>query len=62
LAAAGPYVAGPAFTIGDIPIGLVVHRWFSMTFERPDYPHVAGYYGLLSERPAYMRYVRNGMP
>ena len=58
----GPYVIGTAFTIGDIPIGLVVNRWFSMTFERPDYPHVARYYERLSERPAYLRYVRNGMP
>ena len=57
-----PYAIRTTFTIGDIPIGLVVNRWFSMTFERPDYPHVARYYERLSERPAYLRYVRNGMP
>ena len=46
-------MTGADFTIGDIPIGLVVNRWFSMKFERPEYPAVARYYERLSERPAY---------
>ncbi len=62
LAAAGPYMVGAAFTIADIPIGLVVNRWFSLTFEKPLYPAVAAYYERLSERPAYRRHVRNGLP
>jgi glutathione S-transferase len=63
LASAGPYITGDAFTIGDIPIGLVVNRWFCFNnFEKPDYPAVARYYERLSTRPAYMRHVRNGLP
>jgi glutathione S-transferase len=62
LRTSGPYITGGAFTIGDIPIGLVVNRWFCLNFERPDYPFVAGYYELLSARPAYMQHVRNGLP
>src|SRR5262249_40912089 len=58
----GPYVTGTAFTVGDIPIGLVVNRWFSLNFERPHYPAVARYFDHLSMRPAYMRHVRNGLP
>lgn len=58
----GPYITGSDFTIGDIPIGLVVNRWFCLNFERPEYPAVARYYELLSERPAYMQHVRNGLP
>jgi glutathione S-transferase len=58
----GPYITGEAFTIGDIPIGLVVNRWFSLNFERPTFAAVARYYELLSTRPAYMRHVRNGLP
>lgn len=59
----GPYITGDAFTIGDIPIGLVVNRWFCLTnFEKPEYPSVARYYEQLSTRPAYMRHVRNGLP
>jgi len=61
-AAGGPYVTGNAFTIADIPIGLVVNRWFNLKFDRPDYPTVARYYDLLTERPAYRSHVRNGMP
>jgi glutathione S-transferase len=62
LASSGPYVTGTTFTVGDIPIGLVVNRWFSLNFERPHYPAVARYFDHLSTRPAYMRHVRNGLP
>jgi glutathione S-transferase len=58
----GPYITGDTFTIGDVPIGLVVNRWFCMKFERPEYPSVARYYEQLSTHPAYMRHVRNGLP
>lgn len=61
-ATGGPYVAGKDFTVGDIPIGLVVNRWFHLNFDRPDYPAVARYYETLSRRPAYMKHVRNGLP
>jgi glutathione S-transferase len=62
LATSGPFVTGDAFTVGDIPIGLVVNRWFSLNFERPHYAAVAAYYDRLGERPAYRRHVRNGLP
>ena len=62
LSRAGPYIVGDTFTIGDIPIGLIVNRWFCLNFERPEYPAVAAYYDLLGERPAYRRHVRNGLP
>lgn len=63
LADDGPYVAGGAFTVADIPVGLVVNRWFMLDgIERPAFDAVARYYELLSERPAYLRYGRNGLP
>jgi glutathione S-transferase len=37
----GPYMTGENFTLADIPIGLIVNRWFHLAFERPDYPSVA---------------------
>ena len=61
LAASGPYITGAAFTVGEIPIGLVGVR-FGLNFERPHYPAVAQYFDHLSARPAYMRHVRNGLP
>ena len=33
-----------------------------LNFERPEYKAVAAYYDRLSERPAYRRHVRNGLP
>lgn len=63
LSARGPHAAGASFTLADIPLGLVVNRWFSVTgFEKPRYPAVAAYYETLSGRPAYRRHGRNGLP
>ena len=58
----GPYVCGDTFTIADIPVGLVVNRWFGVAFEKPDLPAVARYYERLSDRPGYRLYGRNGTP
>ena len=63
LTASGPYVLGADFTLADIPLGLVVNRWFSLAdLERPDYAAVARYYELLTARPAYRAHGRNGLP
>ncbi len=58
----GPYMTGGTFTLADIPIGLIVNRWFNLAFERPDTPAVAAYYETLSGRPAYLAHGRNGLP
>ncbi len=59
----GPYMMGARFTLADIPVGLVVNRWYSLVaLERPDYPALAAYYELLTERPAYRAHGRNGLP
>ena len=58
-----PYVAGAAFTLADIPIGLAVNRWFATPIpERPDFPAVDAYFERLSTRPAFMHHGRNGLP
>jgi glutathione S-transferase len=63
MAASGAsYVAGDRFTIADIPIGLVVNRWYGLAFKKPELPEVARYYERLSERPGYQRHGRNGTP
>jgi len=63
LAANGPYMLGERFTLADIPVGLVVNRWFSLAgLERPEYPALSAYYELLTERPAYRAHGRNGLP
>jgi glutathione S-transferase len=62
LAKAGPYVMGEAFTVGDIPVGLVVNRWYSVDFPKPEFKAVAAYYDRLAERPPYRAHGRNGTP
>ncbi len=63
LHANGPYMLDGSFTLADIPVGLVVSRWFMLDeLVRPDFPALRAYYELLSEQPAYMRHGRNGLP
>jgi glutathione S-transferase len=62
LTAAGPYVMGQDFTIGDIPVGMVVNRWFSVPFQKPEFKAVSAYYDALALRPAYRAHGRNGTP
>ena len=53
---------GDAFTIGDIPVGLIVNRWFAIDFPKPELPAVSAYYDRLAERPPYREHGRNGTP
>jgi len=51
------YVAGDAFTMGDIPIGCGVWRWFALPIERPGFPHVQRWFDRLAQRPAFVKAV-----
>jgi len=51
------YVAGKPFTMGDIPLGAFVYRWYSLEVKRPRLPRVEAYYRRLQERPAYKKHV-----
>ena len=62
LARSGPYVTGSAFTIGDIPVGLIVNRWFSIPFKKPKLAAVETYYDRLGERASFRTHGRNGTP
>jgi glutathione S-transferase len=53
-----PYVAGTAFTIGDIPVGAVVHRWLEIPgIERPAFGAVRAWRSRLAERPGFRAHV-----
>ncbi len=62
LATHGPFIDGASFTVGDIPVGLIVNRWFSIPFEKPHLASLAAYYDRLTERPAFRTHGRNGTP
>lgn len=52
------YVCGDRLTIGDIPAGVLTHRWMTWTpGERPSHPNVEAWYARLCERPAYQEHV-----
>jgi glutathione S-transferase len=58
----GPYLMGQGFTLADVPVGLIVNRWFGIAFQKPALAAVAAYYDKLGERPAYRAHGRNGTP
>ena len=55
--AATRFVAGDAFTMGDIPIGCEVQRWMRVPIERPRFPNVEAWFERLCERPAFRKCV-----
>lgn len=52
-----PYVAGDAFTMGDIPIGCEVQRWMRVPIARPAFPAVEAWFERLRARPAFAKHV-----
>jgi len=44
------FVAGPTFTMGDIPLGCSVDRWYKLPMARESHPHVERWYASLRER------------
>jgi glutathione S-transferase len=52
-----PWLSGEAFGIGDIPMGVYAHSWFTLAIDRPELPNVADWYAGLCERPAYVSQV-----
>jgi glutathione S-transferase len=51
------FVGGNALTIGDIPSGVLLYRYFNLEIERPSLPHVEAWYERLCSRPAYREHV-----
>ena len=55
--ASHPYVGGDHLTLGDLPIGTQLYRYFNLEIDRPALPHVEAWYARLTARPAYARQV-----
>ena len=51
------HVAGKSFTMGDIPLGTFVHRWYALAVKRPKVPRVEAYYERLQQRAPYKKHV-----
>ena len=51
------YLGGEEFSLGDIPMALIAHRWFSMPVEnRPAMPHFKHWYDGIVARPGFARH------
>lgn len=55
--ATSAYVAGDAFSMGDIPVGVMTYRFRQLCPERPPMPHVERWYAALAARPAFQEHV-----
>jgi glutathione S-transferase len=51
------YVTGDELTMGDIPMGCAIWRWFGLQIERPELPHLQRWFDNLRQRPAYQNMV-----
>jgi len=53
------FVVGETFSVADLALGVVVHRWFRIpeALERPALPALAAWYERLCARPAYQDHV-----
>lgn len=50
------YLAGAAFTMGDIPLAVLCHRWFSLPIERPALPNLERWFKTVSARPGFRQH------
>ena len=52
------YVAGDSFTMGDIPVGAVAHRWLALEdVEKPEWPSLQRWFASLAQRPSFREHV-----
>jgi glutathione S-transferase len=51
------FVGGDTFTLADIPLLPIAHRWFRLPIERADLPNLARWYDSFAERPAVKKWV-----
>jgi glutathione S-transferase len=47
------YLAGDAFSYGDIPVGVMAYRYRQLVPDRPPLPHFERWYAAISSRPAF---------
>ena len=52
-----PFMTGDRFTMGDIPVGMRVHRWFLFDLETRDMPNLRRWYDVIRRRPAFLEHI-----
>ena len=62
LARTGAFVAGEAFTLADIVLGVSANRWTLTPMQRPPLPAVQAWFDQLAPRAGFRAHVGNGTP
>jgi glutathione S-transferase len=52
-----PFVAGPAFSYGDIPVGVMCYRYRQLVPGRPPTPNLDRWYETIAKRKAFHDHV-----
>lgn len=52
------FIAGNAFTMGDIPVGCFTQRWLALPIAHDDHPHLARWVARLEARRGYVAHVK----
>ena len=55
------FVGGESLSMADIPVGIMVYRWFTLDIERMELPSLNRWYQKLTSRPAYKDAVMIGL-
>ena len=54
-----PYMAGDSLTMGDIPLGSMMFKYYNLNIQRPALPNIENWYQRLCEREAYQKHCMN---
>jgi glutathione S-transferase len=52
-----PWFAGNDFTMADIVLGCIMWRYSQLECQKPDIPHVMGWFEALKQRPPYRQWI-----
>lgn len=51
------FMGGAALGLADIPLGMVIYRYFTLEIKRPALPNLEAWYGRLQDHPAYRTHI-----
>lgn len=51
------WMAGDRFTMADIPLGIMIYRWYTLNIKRKDFPNIKRWYDAMGKRPAFEKTV-----
>ena len=53
------FITGNTLTMGDIPLGSMMFKYFALDIKRPSLPNIESWYARLCDRPAYQLHAMN---